>query len=58
MVSLGKVFNSLRDGMSQPQDWFQVMPEDTKPESLKDKIKPAKKDTAQPPPTQPDEEIF
>lgn len=26
MVSLGKVFNSIKDGMSAPADWFEIVP--------------------------------
>jgi hypothetical protein len=59
MVSLGKIFNSIKDGMSKPEDWFQPGAEKTTaPESLKEKIKQAKKESTVTPPTQPDEEIF
>jgi hypothetical protein len=40
-VSLRKIYNSLKDGMSSPADWFEVVtPEEKDPAaSLKDKIK-------------------
>jgi len=53
LVNLRKIYNSLRDGMSVPADWFEV--EEAKPssgtESLKEKIKakgkaPGKEETA------------
>jgi len=49
IVSLRKVYNSMKDGMSTSGDWFEApaTPEAAKPETLKDKIK-AKK------PNQPD----
>ena len=31
MVSLGKILNSLKDGMSKPADWFEVAPQPTAP---------------------------
>ena len=41
VVSLRKIFNSLKDGMSTPADWFEIVtPEEKDPAtSLKDKIK-------------------
>ena len=41
VVSLRKIFNSLKDGMSTPADWFEIVtPEEKGPAtSLKDKIK-------------------
>lgn len=47
LVQLRKVYNSIKDGMSSPADWFEVLAgnEETKTdagESLKDKIKNAK----------------
>ena len=41
VVSLRKIYNSLKDGMSAPADWFEVVtPEEKDPAtSLKDKIK-------------------
>lgn len=43
MVNLGKVYNSLRDGMSQPSDWFEVeTPADgAAPVSATDKLRAA-----------------
>jgi hypothetical protein len=41
VVSLRKIYNSLKDGMSSPADWFEIVtPEEKDPAtSLKDKIK-------------------
>jgi len=39
MASLGKIFNSLKDGMSKPADWFEV-PDKTAEEINKDVKKP------------------
>lgn len=30
VVSLGRIYNSLRDGMSKPHEWFDVAPETAK----------------------------
>jgi hypothetical protein len=45
-VALGKIFNSLKDGMSHPADWFEMTPETNEAETdgkgteaLKDKLK-------------------
>lgn len=38
LVQLRKVYNSLKDGMSSPVDWFQADP-GAAPETLKDKLK-------------------
>jgi hypothetical protein len=27
VVSLGRIYNSLRDGMSKPQEWFDIAPD-------------------------------
>ena len=55
MVSLGKIYNSLRDGMSVAADWFQVDEAENKTgaESLKDKLK--SKPAEGPPPMTPEE---
>lgn len=57
LVNLGKIFNSLKDGMSTASDWFDVIPvatgEDSgksRTEALKEKLKTEKKD---PTPTSP-----
>lgn len=42
LVSLGKVYNSLRDGMSQPQDWFDQKPAAPGAESPENGSKPPK----------------
>jgi len=51
LVNLGKIYNSLKDGMSAPADWFEVdaQEEEAKApmDSLKDKLRSAKPD-AQP----------
>jgi hypothetical protein len=47
IISLRKVFNSLKDGMSKPQDWFEEVSE---PDINCDKKKPGRK----PKPTSPD----
>ncbi len=42
LIQLRKIYNSLKDGMSAPADWFEMSPADDKKEpaaSLKDKIK-------------------
>lgn len=44
MVQLGKIANSLKDGMSSPSDWFEPVapttpPSGSKTESVKDKLK-------------------
>jgi hypothetical protein len=46
IVSLRKVYNSMKDGMSTAGDWFEATatPEAAKPETLKDKIKGKKSD--------------
>lgn len=52
IVSLRKVYNSMKDGMSTAADWFEAATTDApKPETLKDKIK-AKKQPADPPKTE------
>lgn len=38
MAQLGKIYNSLKDGISKPEDWFQPEPENTAPLSLKEKM--------------------
>jgi hypothetical protein len=38
VVSLKKIYASLRDGMSRPADWFE-QPEEVAKETLKDKLK-------------------
>jgi len=57
MVNLGKIYNSLKDGMSNPADWFEVEenPQDTgkgATENLKEKLKA--KGKKQEPPTKED----
>jgi hypothetical protein len=39
LVNLGKIYNSLKDGMSGPADWFEVISKPATSETLKDKIK-------------------
>lgn len=53
IVSLQKIYNSMKDGMSVPTDWFEVAPETVVDASatLKDKIKAAKGKTQQAPPS-------
>ena len=55
--NLGKIFNSIKDGMSKPEDWFPKEPEAEKPDTpkkqsgskLRDALKvPAKEDAATP----------
>ena len=50
IVSLRKIYNSLKDGMSTAADWFEVIApaegEGTKTETLKDKLKAKKETTA------------
>lgn len=42
VVALGKIYNSLKDGMSKPEDWFEVVAvESPKKEAKKDSKKPA-----------------
>ena len=31
MASLGKIYNSLKDGMSKPEDWFETTPAAAEP---------------------------
>lgn len=53
MVNLGKIYNSLKDGMSGPEDWFEVdEPKEKKPEpgSLKDRLNQAKEQEKDPHP--------
>ncbi len=57
MVNLGKIYNSLRDGMSSPGDWFEPVEapaasaSGTSPaEALKSKLRSAKKAEAKPEP--------
>jgi len=43
-LSLGKIFNSLKDGMSKPADWFaatEAPAEEKQPETTKDKLRKA-----------------
>lgn len=45
-LSLGKIYNSLKDGMSKPADWFQEVAADAPPaETVKDKLKAKSKKT-------------
>ena len=61
MVSLGKIYNSIKDGMSNPLDWFE--PEEGKEavekkpatESLKDKLREQRAESEPEPPTEPGE---
>ena len=51
MVQLGKIANSLKDGMSSPSDWFEPVapttpPSGSKTESVKDKLKGESSDTS------------
>lgn len=39
LVNLGKIYNSLKDGMSLPADWFEVEEQKTTTETLKDKLR-------------------
>lgn len=52
MVNLGKIYNSIKDGMSSPADWFEMeqVPDDAKSatESLKEKLKPKPKKKDEP----------
>jgi len=44
LVQMGKIFNSLRDGMSAPGDWFKDEPtQDSAPTDLKEKLRGRKK---------------
>jgi len=47
LIQLRKIYNSLKDGMSAPADWFEVVPEESeKPDAskgLKEKLKAAAK---------------
>jgi len=55
MASLGKIYNSLKDGMSVPADWFEMTPAEgapaagSKTDSVKDKLKAEKKPAADAP---------
>lgn len=45
LIQLRKIYNSLKDGMSAPADWFEATTADAKPDaskSLKDKVRAAK----------------
>lgn len=56
VVSLRKIYNSLKDGMSGPADWFEAPeqaadePNAGTVENLKDKLRNRKKQEAEPPP--------
>lgn len=57
LVNLRKVYNSLKDGMSGPADWFEVVvePQVDATQNLKDKIKAREKKT--PMPASPQEQV-
>jgi hypothetical protein len=66
MVQLGKIYNSLKDGMSAPADWFDIAQPDaaqSKPETGTDALrsavkKPAGKKPDSPPPPNDDTQLF
>lgn len=51
LVQLGKIYNSLRDGMSAPADWFEPIGETEKPatESLKERLRKSQPKTGEMP---------
>jgi hypothetical protein len=63
MISLTNIYNSLKDGMSKPQDWFEAKPEEAGKEPPKkgaEAVKEAlnKKQTKQDAPPQKDNNLF
>lgn len=48
LVNLGKIYNSLKDGMSSPAEWFEVEQAPDKADTLKDKLRAATKPEPQP----------
>lgn len=59
LVNLGKIYNSLRDGMSAVSDWFEVTSEEpetpSKTEAVKDKLRSRKAKTEPKPETKAEE---
>lgn len=53
VIALRKVYNSLKDGMSSPADWFEVEAEDTKPGRGTDALKKKLKKEPEPPAAEP-----
>lgn len=56
MVNLGKIYNSLKDGMSTPMDWFD-MPQEATPAKKSDALKEKLKKKEPEKPEKPDESL-